>query len=166
MKTYKHRSFVDSLNDDGWTALARQFDAADAAPERLPLPPGTYRCQLASGALITARTGTPGYELHFVVADGVHVGRRLWHRLWLTQNAMAMTKRDLNKLGITSLDMLHEPMPAGVVCEVRAALHVDDNGIERNQVTAFEVVAILKDPTVDDAFPSQLPTDEDNGGSL
>jgi hypothetical protein len=69
-----------------------------------------------------------------------------------------MTKRDLAKLGVTSLDMLDRPLPAGIVCDVKVVLRVDDDGVERNRVVSFNVVEVLADPTADAAFASPLPT--------
>jgi hypothetical protein len=68
-----------------------------------------------------------------------------------------MSKRDLAKLGVTSLDMLDRPLPAGFVCDVKVALRVDDDGVERNRVVSFSVVEVLADPTSDDDFASPLP---------
>jgi hypothetical protein len=68
-----------------------------------------------------------------------------------------MTKRDLAKLGVTSLDMLDRPLPVGIVCDVKVVLRVDDDGVERNRVVSFDVVEMLADPTGDDDFASPLP---------
>jgi hypothetical protein len=68
-----------------------------------------------------------------------------------------MSKRDLSKLGVTTLDMLDRPLPAGIVCDVRVALRADDDGVERNRVSRFDVVEVLADPTGDDDFASPLP---------
>jgi len=65
---------------------------------------------------------------------------------------MPMTKRDLLKLGVTSMAMLERPLPSGKVCEVNVALRADDDGAERNRVVSFNVVAVLSDPTADDDF--------------
>jgi len=54
--------------------------------------------------------------------------------------------------------MLDRPLPGGFVCDVKVALRVDDDGVERNRVVSFAVVAVLTDPTADDDFPSPLPT--------
>jgi hypothetical protein len=158
MSTHPRKSLVDVLNGTAREALARQFDEAEAAGDMLPLPRGTYRCRVADGELVTSKSGTPGYTLTFTVDDGDHKGRRLWHSAWLTEAAMPMSKRDLAKLGVTSLDMLDRPLPAGFVCDVKVALRVDDDGVERNRVVSFNVVEVLSDPTGDDDFASPLPT--------
>jgi hypothetical protein len=157
MSAHPRKSLVDVLNGNAREALARQFKEAEAAGDMLPLPRGTYRCRGTDGELVTSKSGTPGYTLTFTVDDGEHKGRRLWHTAWLTEAALPMSKRDLAKLGVTSLDMLDRPLPAGFVCDVKVALRVDDDGVERNRVVSFAVVDVIADPTADDAFASQLP---------
>jgi hypothetical protein len=157
MSTHPRKSLVDVLNGNAREALARQFDEAEAAGDMLPLPRGTYRCRVTDGELGTSKSGTPGYTLTFTVDDGDHKGRRLWHTLWLTAPAMPLAKRDLAKLGVTSLDMLDRPLPGGFVCDVKVALRVDDDGVERSRVVSFAVVAVLADPTADDDFASPMP---------
>lgn len=158
MSTHPRKSLVDVLNGTTRAELARQFDEAEAAGDMLSLPRGTYRCRVTDGELVTSKSGTPGYTLTFTVDDGEHKGRRLWHSAWLTPAALPMTKRDLAKLGVTSLDMLDRPLPAGFVCDVKVVLRADDDGVERNRVVSFNVVEVLVDPTGDDDFASPLPT--------
>jgi hypothetical protein len=155
--TPPRKSLVDVLNGTSRAELARQFDEAEAAGDMLPLPRGTYRARVTDGELVTSKSGTPGYTLTFIVTDGEHKGRKLWHTAWLTQAALPMTKRDLAKLGVTSLDMLERPLPTGFVCDVKVVLRVDDDGVERNRVVSFDVVDVLADPTADDDFASPLP---------
>ena len=158
------KSLVDVLN--GGTSreeLARQFEETEAAGDMLPLPRGMYRCRITDGELVTSNGGTPGYTLTFTVDDGDHKGRRVWHTAWLTPAALPMTKRDLAKLGVTTLDMLERPLPPGFVCSVKIALRTDDDGTERNRVVSFDVVELLDDPTADDDFSSPVtPTTERN----
>jgi hypothetical protein len=152
MTKHTRKSLVDVLTGTSRDDLARQFDEAEAAGDMLPLPRGTYRCRVTDGELVTSKSGTPGYTLTFTVHDGEHKGRKLWHSAWLTPAALPMTKRDLAKLGVTSLDMLDRPLPAGIVCDVKVAVHTDDAGVERNRVVSFVVVEVLADPTADDDF--------------
>ena len=156
MTNHYRKSLVDVLNGTARDELARQFAEAEVAGDMLPLPRGTYRCRVTDGELVTSKSGTPGYTLTFTVDDGEHKGRRLWHTAWLTEAAMPMSKRDLEKLGVTSLDMLDRPLPAGIVCDVRVVLRADDDGVERNRVSRFDVVEVLADPTADDDFASPL----------
>jgi len=157
MSKHTRKSLVDVLNGTSRAELARQFAEAEAAGDMLPLPRGDYRCRVTDGELVTSKTGTPGYTLTFTVDAGEHKGRRVWHTAWLTPAALPMSKRDLSKLGVTSLDMLDRPLPAGIVCDVRVVLRADDDGVERNRVSRFAVVEVLADPTGDDDFASPLP---------
>jgi hypothetical protein len=154
---YPRKSLVDVLNGSAKADLARQFAEAEAAGDMLPLPRGVYRCRVTEGELVASKSGTPGYTLTFTVDDGEHKGRRLWHTAWLTPAALPMTKRDLAKLGVKSLDQLDRPLPQGIVCEVTVALRVDDDGTERNRVVSFSVVEVLADPTGDADFASPIP---------
>jgi hypothetical protein len=156
MSTHPRKSLVDVLNGTARDELARKFAETEAAGDMLPLPRGTDRCRVTVGVLGTSKSGTPGYTLTFTVHDGEHKGRRLWHTAWLTEAAMPMSKRDLEKLGVTSLDMLDRPLPAGFVCDVKVALRVDDDGAERNRVVSFTVAEVLADPTADSDFASPL----------
>jgi len=150
---FQRKSLVDVLN--GGTdraALAKAFDDAEAASDLKPLPPGTYRSRLTSGELINAKSGTPGFAMTFTVDDGEYRGRKLWHTAWLTAAAMPATKRDLAKIGVTSLGMLDQALPVVFLCDVRVALRVDDDGEFRNRVVMFSVVGVVADPTADDDF--------------
>jgi hypothetical protein len=156
--TYPRKSLVDVLHGTAREALARQFAEAEVAGDMLPLPRGEYRCRVTDGELVTSKSGTPGYSMTFTVDAGEHRGRRLWHTAWLTPAALPMSKRDLGRLGVTSLDQLDRPLPPGIVCDVRVALRADDDGLERNRVVSFQVVAVLADPTADDDFASPPPS--------
>ncbi len=130
---------------DAWTRT-------EAAVDFAPLPAGTYTARVVSGGLFNAKSGTPGYKLAFRVLDGEHAGRQFWHDLWLTPAALPMSKRDLGKLGVTSIEQLEQPLPAGIRCKVKLALRRDDDGTEYNRVRGFEVVGIDADPTADPDF--------------
>ena len=80
-------------------------------------------------------------------------GRRFWHDLWLTPAALPMTKRDLAKLGVASLDQLEKPIPQGIRCKVKLALRRDDDGNEHNRVQLFTVIGVDA-PEVDPFAPS------------
>lgn len=130
--------------------LTQAWDETEAAVEFEPLPAGTYIARIAEGRLCNSRSGTPGFKLTFLVCDGEFAGRRVWHDNWLTQAALPLAKRDLAKLGITSLDQLERPLPQGIRCEIKVALRKDDAGIEFNRVRSFTVLGI--DPVEEDAF--------------
>jgi hypothetical protein len=67
---------------------------------------------------------------------------------------MPMSKRDLSKLGVTSVDQLDNPLPRGIRCKVRLALRRDDDGREYNRVRSFEVINIDK-PERDPFAPAE-----------
>ena len=123
--------------------LQNAWNTTQAAGDFGLLPPGEYVCHVSNGELESSRSkGTPGFKLEFVVIDGEHKGRRVWLDAWLTEAAMPQTKRDLGKLGITSLDQLERPLPPGIRCKVRVVIRKDDDGNEHNRVRSFEVIGI------------------------
>jgi hypothetical protein len=145
------------------------WNATEAAGEMGPLPQGEYVAHVISGELESSRTNsTPGYKLTFrVVEPAEYAGRQFWHDCWLTPAALPQTKRDLGKLGVTSLDQLEQPLPKGIRCRVKLALRRDDEGNERNRVRTFEVIGI--DEQKPDAFaPAEVdivPTDQEGAGN-
>ena len=147
----------DILNGNGGN-FNSQWDATEAAGDFGPVPRGEYVCHVTKGELESSRTNrTPGYKVEFVILDGEYKGRRLWLDCWLTPAALAQSKRDLGKLGITSPAMMERPLPRGIRCKVMVVLRKDDDGIERNKVRSFEVVGI--DKPVFDEFAPKPPGD-------
>jgi hypothetical protein len=151
------RKLSDILNGVG-ESLRLAWANTAAASDFLPLPAGTYIARIVGGELTTAKSGTPGYKLTFKVLEGEHAGRQFWHDVWLTAAALPMAKRDLGKLGITSLEQLEKPLPAGIRCKVKLALRRADDGTEYNRVRAFDVVGIDK-PEDDDFAPREAEGD-------
>lgn len=152
MSRMKNRRLTDILNGESREELSRRFQEAQAAEEYAPLPKGIYTAEISSSELTSSTAGKPGFVLGFVVGDGEHKGRRIWHTLWLTPPAMPMTKRDLQKIGITSLDQLERPVPMGIICKITVALRTDDDGEMRNRISRFEVVEVRQDSTADADF--------------
>lgn len=144
------KSLASIFNPQGQDSLASTWGQTEAAKEYDPLPRGKYLARLDAGELTTSNQGTPGYKLTFIVTEGEHTGRHIWHDLWLTAKAMGFAKRDLAKIGITKVDQLEKPIPQGYVCEVAVVLHRDDDGEERNRVRSFEVKSFT--PPTPDAF--------------
>jgi hypothetical protein len=138
----------DILKNGHSDALTKAWAETQAAEDFGPLPAGEYVADLIAGELFTSRSGqTPGYKMTFVVAEGPHAGRRVWHQVWLTPAALPMAKRDLGKLGIAALEQLEQPLPAVIRCRVKVALRKNDDGTEYNSVRSFDVVEILgRDP--------------------
>jgi len=137
-------------NSDGET-LRRAWETTEAAEDLGPLPADDYVDRIIAGELFNSREkGTPGYKLTFKVLEGDHVGRQFWHVLWLTEAALPMAKRDLGKIGVTSLEQLEQPLPPGIRCCVKLVLHREDDGTEYNRVRRFDVLGI--DEPKRDAF--------------
>ncbi|MDB5294891.1 MAG: hypothetical protein JWO31_874, partial [Phycisphaerales bacterium] len=146
-----HRKRLSDVLNGAADTLRTAWDGTAAAADLAALPAGTYVARVVGGELSAARSGTPGYKLTFRVLDGPHAGRRFWHDVWLTPAALPMAKRDLGKLGVTSLEQLERPLPPGIRCRVQLALRREDDGREHNRVRSFDVVAI--DGVEDDDFP-------------
>lgn len=119
--------------------LQSLWNDTQAADEFSALPAGTYKCRLIAGQLSKASTGTPCFRLTFEALEGEYAGRRIWHSVWLTEAALPLAKRDLAKIGIATLAQLEQPIPQGLICELRVVLRVDNDGIEYNRVRALAV---------------------------
>lgn len=139
------------------------WDRTEPAGEMGPLPGGEYLADIIGGELESSRMkATPGYRLTFTVVEPVELaGRRFWHDCWLTAAALPQTKRDLAKIGVTSLDQLERPLPARIRCRVKLALRRDDDGNERNRVRSFEVIDIVE-PEADPFAPGGEVTATEN----
>jgi hypothetical protein len=139
----ERKKLCDILRGDTRDKLNHAWGATKAAEDSVPLPAGDYIAHIVDGTGTTARTtGPSGYKLTFKVIDGDHAGRLFWHDVWLTEAALPMAKRDLGKLGITSLDQLDAPIPKYIRCKVKLALRKDDDGIQYNRVRSFDVLGI------------------------
>ncbi|MBI5863434.1 MAG: hypothetical protein HZB38_02760 [Planctomycetes bacterium] len=164
------RRLSDILNG-GTDSLRTQWNSTTAADDFKPLPTGLYVARVVSGELFTSRTNhTPGYKLTFRVLEGEHAGRQFWHDCWLSPAALPMSRRDLGKLGVTSVDQLETPLPTGIRCTVKLALRRDDDGTEYNRVRSFDVTGIDEAerdpfaPTDDPIAPSAAATGTPEGG--
>ncbi|MCB9852653.1 MAG: DUF669 domain-containing protein [Phycisphaerales bacterium] len=149
------KRLTDILHGTDRERIATAFDRTDAAQDFEPLPGGEYETHVVGLDPFESRTGTPGVKLTFRVVDGQHAGRLFWSDLWLTEAAMPMTKRDLAKLGITTLDQLEGDLPPGIRCRCKVALRTDDDGVTFNRLRRFDVVGI--DTPQADPF---APTDD------
>ncbi|MBL8792768.1 MAG: hypothetical protein JNM56_02570 [Planctomycetia bacterium] len=158
---HERKKLTDILAGSERDELAKAFTQTKAADDFAPLPRGEYVAHVVEGLLDTTRKGKPEYRLTFRVAEGEYVGRRFWHHCYLTPAALPLAKRDFAKLGITSLEQLDHPLPAGIRCRVTLALRRDDDGAEQNKVKRFEVIGI--DKPEPDAF---APADAVQGTPL
>jgi hypothetical protein len=161
----ERKSLSDILHAGERDSLSQSWNSTKAAGESTPLPTGRYDCH-ASGELFTSRNGTPGYKLTFKLLDGEYAGRHVWHDRWLTPAAMPMTKRDLAKLGITSLEQLDRPLQQGIRCRMQIVQREADDGVKYNQVRSFEFMGI--DTPVADPFapaPATASTGQTSTGT-
>ena len=151
---HEQKTLTDILRGSSRDEFTKVWDQTEAAGEMGPLPAGEYMAKIIAGGLTTSkRNETPSYHLAFKVIEGDYAGRHFWHDLWLTPAALPMTKRDVAKLGVTSLEQLEKPIPRGIKCRVKLALRRDDDGNEHNRVQLFTVVGI-DPPEVDPFAPS------------
>jgi hypothetical protein len=158
MEPRKRLADILQLNSDA-ERLKKAWEKTEAADDFAPLPSGEYTCRVLSGELFNAKKGTPGYKLTFEVAEGEYTDRRVWHDLWLTPQALPMSKRDLAKLGVIQLEQLEQPLPPGILVKLKLALRKDDQGNDHNRVRSFEPIGIEKGdaytpPEDEDADPS------------
>ena len=155
----------DILANGQRDTIASAWDRTAAAHDFDALPAGEYVAHVLSAELFTGKSNnTPGYKLVFSVLEGEHAGRRLWHDLWLTPAALPMSKRDLGKLGITSLEQLEAPIPPGIRCKLKVALRKDDDGTTYNRVRRLEVIGIDK-PEPDAFAPADMAGAVDSGAA-
>ncbi len=111
------------------SAIEQLWQSAKPADDLKPIP--SRRVSLPDHrrrTLFNARSGTAGYKLTLEVLEGEHAGRRLWHDIWITEAATSLAKRDLGKLGVTSLEQLERPLPEGIIIDARVALRRGDDG--------------------------------------
>jgi hypothetical protein len=154
------KSFTDILRGDNQhDDIDAIWDSAEATPDYAPLPKGEYVARVEHGEIHTARSGTKGYKVTFVVIEGEHTGRKLWRDHWLTDKTKDRSKGELNKLGISTSAHLHRPLPRGIVCRLSVVLRRNDDGAEFNEVKSFAVLRI-ETPTPDPFAPvDELPAE-------
>ena len=159
MARYSRQNLNDVLRGS-FDETAAKFDEAEAAPDRVVLPAGTYTASLESlEGRSSAKKGTPSVLATFRVTEGEHAGRLLWHDMYLTEAAIPMTKRDLGKFGITTLAQVAEPLAGRWIVSARVAERTDDDGNTRNEIRGFNPVNFEEFTTDDPAFPPQDATE-------
>ncbi len=168
----QRKSLSDILHNGDQEALARAWGETKAAEDFVLLPAAWYVCHLLTADPFNAeKKGTPGVKLCFKLLEGEYAGRKVFHDCWLTPAALAQTKRDLVKLGITTLEQLESPPPQGIRCRVKLVVRKADDGTEYNQVKRFDVLGYVPPPPPDpfapaDTTPAPQPpaADESAGG--
>jgi hypothetical protein len=157
----QRRRLSDVLGISQQDALERAWQSTQAAKERSPIPAGVYETYVTDGRLFTSNRGTAGYKLEFEICRGDYAGRKVWHDLWLTPAALALSKRDLQKLGITTLDQLEQPLPQGIKCRVKIVTRQNDSGETYNVVRDFDVIGV--EPPATDPFAPESQADDSGG---
>lgn len=134
------------------------FDAADAAPEYAPIPPGIYSARILRGEYCSTRAGADAYRIRFEVTEGPHARKSVIRTWTFGAKAMPYTKRDLAPLGLTTSAKLLSPFPeAGREYLVRlvVALQRGDDGIERNDVKKIDVLRVDESPVAAYMLPEE-----------
>src|SRR5262245_49464688 len=134
------------------------FDAAEAAPEFSPLPPGTYAARVIRGEFYNTRAGADAYRLRFEVTEGAHAGQTVIRTWTFGPKAIGYTKRDLAPFGLSTSAKLLSPFPeAGREYLVRlvVALQRGDDCVERNDVKRIELLRVAESPAAAFMLPPQ-----------
>jgi hypothetical protein len=147
------RDIVKGTVDD----FKQTWDRTEASEGFPPFPSGQYRCLIAGGEMFnTDKNSTPGYKVVFEVTTSPYAGRKFWHSIWLTDKALAMAKAELAKLGITRPEQLEQPLPPGMIADVKVVLRTNDDGDQFNRVKTFQVIQ-SEVPAADFAPPPEAP---------
>lgn len=132
-----------SQPNDGRASGIGAFDAAVAAPEFSPIPPGVYAAKVVCGGLTQTKAGIDAYRIRFEISEGEHAGKSVVRTWTFSAKAIAYTKRDLAIFGLaTAADLLAPFPPLGEEFSVRlvVALQRGGDGIERNDVKRVELI--------------------------
>jgi len=125
------------------------FDAAQAAPEYAPLPPGIYTARILEGKYSSTRAGADAFRMRFEVTEGEHRGKTAIRTWTFGPKALAYTKRDLSPFGLTTTAKLLSPFPEpgrDYLVRLVVALQRGDDGIERNDLKRIDIVKVEDSP--------------------
>ena len=125
------------------------FDAAEAAPEFAPLPPGVYAARVLKGEYVATKAGKDAYRLKMEVTDGEHAGKTVVRTWTFGERALPYTKRDLAPFGLTTTALLLSPFPEPgreYLIKLVVALQKGDDGVTRNDIKRIDIVRTGESP--------------------
>lgn len=125
------------------------FDAAEAAPEFAPLPPGIYPARVVRGEYCSTKAGADAYRLRFEVTDGPQAGKTVIRTWTFGPKALPYSKRDLAPFGLTTTAKLLTPFPEpgrDYLVRLVVALQRGDDGIERNDIKKIDLLSVDESP--------------------
>jgi hypothetical protein len=134
------------------------FDATEAAPEFVPLPPGVYSARVLRGEYCSTRAGDDAYRVRFEVTEGPQARKTVIRTWTFGAKALPYTKRDLAPFGLTTTAKLLTPFPEPgreYLVRLVVALQRGDDGIERNDVKKIDLVRVDKSPAAAFMLPGQ-----------
>lgn len=148
------KSLSDSLTQDrSPDALLAKFDTTEAAAEYAPLPRGVYTAVADAGEMTCSPSKTFGYKITFRVTEGEFAGRRVRKTYYLTDAAMAYSKRDLAKFGLNTQADLKAPFAGGRhVVQLDVVYRTEDDGRKWNEVKSVTVLNV-QEPEADPFAP-------------
>lgn len=91
------------------------WDSVESAPRMRPIKPGNYQCSVGSVVYSKAKTGSEGVAIQFVMDGGEYAGMavpllyRYAKGAKITPQGLSIAKRDLEMLGFTSFEQIHNP---------------------------------------------------------
>jgi hypothetical protein len=135
----KDRPTLEEILGDGADEFKKRWNEIDPDTESQPIPPGVYEALIVDGRFFRTRNDKPAFKIALeILAPEQFRGRRVYYDLYLTIAAASITKKELAKLGIQSIDRLRDPLPVGIVMTVSVSLETTDKGNEFNKVVSFK----------------------------
>lgn len=134
------------------------YDAAQAAPEFAPIPPGIYTARVLRGEYATTKAGADAYRLRFEIAEGDHAGKTVLRTWTFGPKALPYTKRDLAAFGLDTSAKLLSPFPEpcrAYVVRLVVALQRGDDGVERNDIKRIDLLRVEESPAAAFMLPGQ-----------
>ena len=99
MGHFKHKA-IDEHNEGEQMQFGGKFENNNKEFE--VLPKGRYACKMINCVIEQTATGTDYILLEFDIVDGDSAGRKIWHKLWMTEKAYNMSAQQLNNIMVFS----------------------------------------------------------------